>query len=320
MGPNESVNSIPEFRVALRDSLNVGVFSPPQGTLRELLASRSVLVFSSPDTWAKLQDWLIIVDDLGIDSRHLERNREEDFMAGVIRLGIPLSTLVMTPKGVSPAEIPLSLPESKFDVDLSALLRDPGMETVFTMRSIRTQLLLDSHKSALLIADQIIEQLGDVNYPEFHRELGAIHYVNMNAGLRFSSRGSQDSAKCTIMAEISRWVAKLTRGGFGLHRVSLTAPSRKTTGDQPVSDDNQKEPKQASASIDAEDDQAPQENAQKATQNGPKFTKGPDPLAGVKKGVTDTLAGMEGKTVSMKLYVGSIIGVIVLMLLARCGG
>jgi len=29
---------------------------------------------------------------------------------------------------------------------------------------------------------------------------------------------------------------------------------------------------------------------------------------------------MDGKTVSMKIYVGTIIGVIVLMLLARCGG
>ena len=32
------------------------------------------------------------------------------------------------------------------------------------------------------------------------------------------------------------------------------------------------------------------------------------------------MASMEGKTVSMKVYVGTIVGVIVLMLLARCGG
>jgi hypothetical protein len=32
------------------------------------------------------------------------------------------------------------------------------------------------------------------------------------------------------------------------------------------------------------------------------------------------MASMEGKTVSMKLYVGTIIGVVVLMMLARCGG
>jgi len=63
-----------------------------------------------------------------------------------------------------------------------------------------------------------------------------------------------------------------------------------------------------------------QEQEQDSFQRGPKFTKEPDPLAGVKKGTADVLASMEGKTVSMKVYVGSIIGVIVLMLLARCGG
>ena len=56
------------------------------------------------------------------------------------------------------------------------------------------------------------------------------------------------------------------------------------------------------------------------TQSGPTFTKSPDPLAGIRKVAADAMAGMEGKTVSMKVYVGTIIGVVVLMLLARCGG
>ena len=54
--------------------------------------------------------------------------------------------------------------------------------------------------------------------------------------------------------------------------------------------------------------------------NGPQFTEGPDPLAGVKKGAADVMDSMEGKTVSMKVYVGTIIGVVVLMLLAQCSG
>lgn len=64
-----------------------------------------------------------------------------------------------------------------------------------------------------------------------------------------------------------------------------------------------------------------------SSRSGPTFTKSPDPMAtvrkgaaGVKKGATDVLDSMEGKTVSMKTYVGTIIGVIVLMMLARCGG
>ena len=61
--------------------------------------------------------------------------------------------------------------------------------------------------------------------------------------------------------------------------------------------------------------------AEKQTdQGGPKFTKGPDPLASVKETTSDLMASMEGKSVSMKVYVGTIIGIIVLMLLARCGG
>ncbi len=57
-----------------------------------------------------------------------------------------------------------------------------------------------------------------------------------------------------------------------------------------------------------------------AGQASPTFTKGPDPLAGVKKGAADAMASMEGKTVSMKVYVGTIVGVVVLMLMARCAG
>lgn len=64
-----------------------------------------------------------------------------------------------------------------------------------------------------------------------------------------------------------------------------------------------------------------------SSSSGPTFTKSPDPMAtvrkgaaGVKKGAADVLDSMEGKTVSMKTYVGTIIGVILLMMLARCGG
>ena len=87
-----------------------------------------------------------------------------------------------------------------------------------------------------------------------------------------------------------------------------------------MSDDNKNETKETPASKKTENDPAPEQNAPDSAPSGPKFTKGPDPLAGVKKGASDAMASMEGKKVSMKLYVGTIIGVVVLMLLARCGG
>jgi len=87
-----------------------------------------------------------------------------------------------------------------------------------------------------------------------------------------------------------------------------------------VSDDNKNETTEAPESKDAVVDSDPEQHEQDSAQSGPTFTKEPDPLAGVKKGVAAAMASMEGKTVSMKVYVGTIVGVVVLMLLARCGG
>lgn len=88
-----------------------------------------------------------------------------------------------------------------------------------------------------------------------------------------------------------------------------------------MSDDKKDSTSKSTESDDAVKDPAPETDAPDAGAGGPTFTKAPgDPLAGVKKGASDVMARMEGKTVSMKVYVGTIIGVIVLMLLARCGG
>ena len=66
----------------------------------------------------------------------------------------------------------------------------------------------------------------------------------------------------------------------------------------------------------AEADDAPGNGGQ----SGPTFTEAPDPLAGVRRWFGGAMDSMEGKTVSMKTYVGTIIGVIILMMLSRCGG
>jgi hypothetical protein len=87
-----------------------------------------------------------------------------------------------------------------------------------------------------------------------------------------------------------------------------------------VSDDNSNETTETPASKDAATDSVPEQREQDSAPSGPKFTKAPDPLAGVKKGAAHVMASMEGKTVSMKVYVGTIVGVVMLLLLARCGG
>ena len=87
-----------------------------------------------------------------------------------------------------------------------------------------------------------------------------------------------------------------------------------------MNDDNKNETTETPASKDAVVDTVPEQHQQDSTQSVPTFTKGPDPLAGVKKVAANAMASMEGKTVSMKVYVGTIVGIIVMMLLARCGG
>lgn len=62
------------------------------------------------------------------------------------------------------------------------------------------------------------------------------------------------------------------------------------------------------------------EGEPKPTHSGPTFTESPDPLSGVRKSVSEAWASTEGKSVSMRVYIGSILGVIILMTLARCGG
>jgi hypothetical protein len=87
-----------------------------------------------------------------------------------------------------------------------------------------------------------------------------------------------------------------------------------------MSDDKTNENAETTESGNAGTDPGAEQQEQASTQSGPTFTDAPDPLAGVKKTTSDMMASMEGKTVSMKTYVGTIIGIIVLMLLARCGG
>ncbi len=65
-------------------------------------------------------------------------------------------------------------------------------------------------------------------------------------------------------------------------------------------------------------EEAPQEEST-PSQNGPTFNESPDPLAGVKKAAGDAWQQTEGKSVSMRVYIGSIAAVVVLMMLARCG-
>ena len=62
------------------------------------------------------------------------------------------------------------------------------------------------------------------------------------------------------------------------------------------------------------------EEETRSTQGGPTFTESPDPLSGIRKATGKAWKSTEGRTVSMRIYIGSIIGVVILMTLVRCSG
>jgi len=107
-------------------------------------------------------------------------------------------------------------------------------------------------------------------------------------------------------------------GWYGPKAVALL---NKSIGDKIVSEDVSKGAPEEPEGEGAVNDPATEEDASDSAPSGPKFTEAPgDPLAGIKRGASTVMASMEGKTVSMKVYVGTILGVVILMLLARCGG
>jgi hypothetical protein len=65
---------------------------------------------------------------------------------------------------------------------------------------------------------------------------------------------------------------------------------------------------------------AASEEEPRPTQSGPTFTESPDPLSGIRKATGEAWKRTEGKTVSIRFYIGSILAVIIVMMLARCGG
>jgi hypothetical protein len=159
MGPSASNADLRQAREALKKSFDVAVYLPPQGTLHAVLASRSSTLLLNSDTWVALQDWGISIGDLEVDSRHLESNRDDDFYAALNALSIPMTMIIRAPATEANGENYFGLPESNFEIDASALLRDPNVESVFTARVIRSHLLLLGHSETIELADEIIEQL-----------------------------------------------------------------------------------------------------------------------------------------------------------------
>ena len=159
MGPNATDRTNSEFRAALRDSLDAGVTAPQQSALQDVLTFRSSIVSGDAELWLKLQIWPRILGEIEIDGQHLENNREKSFVDALIRLGVPALSVVGPQPGDPEQSGPIQLRPTKFNADLSVLLRDPGVETVFAMRAIRSQLLIRQHHDAIRFSEEVIGHL-----------------------------------------------------------------------------------------------------------------------------------------------------------------
>lgn len=148
-----------QSREAFVESMSVGAFAPQLGSLEDALTFRGSSPIGGPELWAQLQRWQLMMRDLEADAELLERNREERVMDAMIRLEVPLAVMLAQPGDGSTEQGDLSVPGTALAANLEAMLRDPGVNTVFTMRSIRTQLLIDRHDSASAVAEDIIKRL-----------------------------------------------------------------------------------------------------------------------------------------------------------------
>jgi len=148
MGPDASDAELPAVQNSIRTSFNIGVFTPPQAVLQEVLATRGVSQFSDSDLYSNLQRWPTLMSDIENDGKLLDRNREEDFLQALVRLEIPLSNLLR-------AGDFFGARANTFDVNPTRLLRDPAVDTVFAMRVIRLRVLIRSHGEAIAVAEEI---------------------------------------------------------------------------------------------------------------------------------------------------------------------
>ena len=151
MGTSPSAIAPSELSVVVVRSFNVGIFSPQQRTLESMLASGELGSSDRDSLSALLERWPAMANSLQVDTGHLERNREEVIFDSLVRLGVPISVLVQAGD--------LGVPESEFSLDTHTLLTDVGLESVFTIRAIRQQLLANDYRTAIEDVEAIIRLL-----------------------------------------------------------------------------------------------------------------------------------------------------------------
>lgn len=148
MAPSPPKVTRSELSDAILASFRIDVFYGQHATLRDMLASGELHESRFGDLYKLLYGWPTVVEDLELDTRHLERNRDEELVGSFARQSIPLSAVLDTTQ--------VGHPLSKFPFDTSVLLSDPSLETVWTARALRTQRMIRRLLRAREIAEEII--------------------------------------------------------------------------------------------------------------------------------------------------------------------
>ena len=132
-----------ELAAQLRKSFNVGLFTAAHPVLTPLLGSGELVELPSETLLPRLARWQDALEHLRLDSRHLERNREETIFDRSVTLGIPIDLESPSPS-------------------LLGILDDGGMEAAFTTRAGRASRLAASYAEAIEMSEQIILDLEQV--------------------------------------------------------------------------------------------------------------------------------------------------------------
>ena len=150
MGPSPEPIQSPELIELFGTSFDVAVYHPAKPTLDSMLASGE-LSNVDPALLAKLEAWQMNANNIRIDSEHLERNREIDFLPAIKNTGYSFRAIV-------PPDL-IGITPTKFPTNTHALLSSSEVESVLTMRQTRTYFLIRAVEFNINHLDQTIALL-----------------------------------------------------------------------------------------------------------------------------------------------------------------
>ena len=156
MGPQAPSADPDTVVIMLQRSFNVGISVPSHTALDGVLAAGISQVMAKDSLVGMLERWPGLMEDLAVDSEHLERNRDVDLQAALVDIGIPGIA-------VAASASPLGLPPSAFPMDTDRMVRSVRVYAGLYYRAFRFSVVSEYLRTVLGIADAIVEQLDELS-------------------------------------------------------------------------------------------------------------------------------------------------------------